>query len=90
MDIMDVIKHNEDLSVGDRVHVRWTHCGTHYGSDGTVTKVNKSSAKVAIDHDPYGTYPDGFVITQNKCNFNTMLRWAWSNSIRPLEGGGES
>lgn len=84
IDIMDVLKFDEALAVGQPVRVRWTSNGFQYEGVGEVVKLNVASAKVKLDHE-VASYPAGCVITQNRCCLGTMKRWYWSNAILPVD-----
>lgn len=83
-DLIQAMKHNEELVVGQRVEVRWTNCGNYYRAEGTVAKINAKSVRVAIDEAQHG-YEAGREISSPRCCFDTMLRWSWSNCVLPTE-----
>jgi hypothetical protein len=83
IDVVDVLRFDERLRVGDTVRVRWTNSGYAYEGQGEIVKLNDCSARVKLA-EAVESYPAGFVVTQDRCNFRTMLRWSPSNAILPV------
>jgi hypothetical protein len=84
MDLMDVMKFDGDLAVGDTVEARWTHSHRYYRAVGFVTKLNDCTAKVKLLNGN-DTYPEGFVVTVTRCTFRSIERWSWNNGVFPVE-----
>lgn len=86
-DYMEVLKWDEDVKVGDRAKVCWTHGGLYYRAEGRIVKLNQKSARVAIDAPQKrfsaggGEWPAGAeIIAPRPINVRV---WAWHNGIQP-------
>lgn len=88
MDIMDVMKWDAALKVGDHVKVRWTNSHNYYAQPGVVVKLNRESVRVALDNDVTAggqlLYPKGREIRVPRCTFNSIKLWSVNNGVFPL------
>lgn len=85
LSLLEVMRFDRELSVGDEVVVRWS------GRQGTgkVAKLNAKSLRVAldahVDPDYFGGWSAGTQISVPRCLFDTMDRWSWNNCALPKE-----
>lgn len=82
LDMIEVMKFDEGLAVGDEVEVRWTSNHDHFAGLATITKLNDCSLKAKLS-DAVGSYPAGYVVTVPRLNFRTLLRATPGNVVLP-------
>ena len=84
----DFLAFEDNLKVGDRVHVRWTNSGHAMAARGTVARVSERAIRVALDSDvpvPFHTgqvWPAGFEIIAPRY---FSERWSTANRVEPVE-----
>lgn len=80
-----LLDEDEALVLGAPVVVHWTSCYRDYAARGVVTKVNRMSVRVRLEHvvliDPGSAYPAGHQITVPR--IADFRRWTAFNCARP-------